>query len=1157
MGGTFLIPNDEATPFGRRYILHNPLGAGSMGAVYRTTDRLTGQQVALKRVLTNAEDLQFSGSVDRNESRKALIEEFKTLSSLRHPHIITVRDYGFDIEGYPFFTMDLLETPRTILGAGWSHPLAIQVSLLVQVLQAIGYLHRHGILHRDLKPGNVLVTRDQQVRVVDFGLAAPREKAEGAAGTLAYMAPEILNGDPITTATDLWAVGVMAYQLMVGTHPFDTSSNVTLLYDIINREPNFAVLNDVFADDAAHSAADKNPRPAKTMWETRVQPPMPGTIQLTQLPEVPIEKTPVDEGTGEGLDDLKEIVDLPTDAQHADHFKTTILQGLPPPPKRDKAASDGKKLSTMEFQQVTITSALANVLAKLLHKEGAQRYQDAFTVIRDLCASVGLPIEIETAATRESFLQSAPFLGRDTEIKQLSEALDDAAAGHGSAWLVAGESGVGKSRLLMELRTQALVKGIQVVRGQQVVTGGALFQVWRTVLRWTALLTDLTELEAGILMPFVPDIALILGRPVEPAPELDPAGTQQRLLATIVGIFRRQSAPLLLILEDMQWAGDESLAVLQQVMQVIDILPMMVVATYRADERPDLASRLPDMHLLELGRFPAEDITRLAVAILGEVGKHENIVQLLKRETEGNAFFLVEVIRALAEEAGQLGNIRPDHLPTTIVAGGIEQIIRRRVEKVPEWARGLLKMAAVAGRRIHPDVLHVAEPTVDIDRWLLVCAEASVIEVQDERWQFSHDKVREWLVKNLTPEEQPELHRKIAVAMEQVYSDPSQHAASLANHWHGAGDPRKEREYVIIAGEKALAVSNFLQARDYFKRALTLNEMMTDSENLRMQSALNIRLGQVHWGLSEFAEAREQFNYALEMAQVFNHRRGIMDALRHLSNVELDEGNYTSARQHLYASLTLALELQDLAALAHIYNVLGEAARIEGEVDEARQHYETSLRHGTAANDQAAISRATNNLGFLALKVEDYAEARRQFEASLTIDRILGDRKSVGRGLNNLAYVLDELGEYPEAKQTMLEGLAVAQDVGDRAGASILLDNLGAVSTNLGEFKDAARYLREAFKLATAINYVPIVLDVPVETARLLLTLGQDLHEAVELLGMAINHPASIEDIRYQVEPLLEDLRPLLPTEDVDTIVAQADASQLAGLLNRVLLDLG
>ncbi len=1147
MGGTFLIPNDEATPFGRRYILHNPLGAGSMGAVYRTTDRLTGQQVALKRVLTNAEDLQFSGSVDRNESRKALIEEFKTLSSLRHPHIITVRDYGFDAEGYPFFTMDLLETPKTILGAGWSHPLAVQVTLLVQILQAIGYLHRHGILHRDLKPGNVLVTRDQQVRVVDFGLAVPRDKADGAAGTLAYMAPEVLNGDPITTATDLWAVGVMAYQLMVGSHPFDTSTNVTLLYDIINREPNLAVLNDLFADDVANTASKDAPRPAAAaMLESLVE--LPGTIRLTA-----IEATPADEGTGP---DIHEVVDLPTDGHPGDQLKTTILKGLPPPPKRDKPAPDGKKLSTMEFQQVTITSALANVLAKLLHKDGSQRYQDAFTVIRDLSASVGLPVEIETAATRESFLQSAPFLGRDVEFKQLTEALDDAAAGNGSAWLVAGESGVGKSRLLNELRTQALVKGIQVVRGQQVVTGGALFQVWRTVLRWLALLTDLTDLEAGILMPFVPDIALIMGRPIESAPELDPAGTQQRLLATIAGIFRRQSAPMLLILEDMQWAGDESLAVLQQVIQMVDILPMMVVATYRADERPDLASRLSEMHLLELKRFPPQDITRMAVAILGEVGQHEKIVQLLKRETEGNAFFLVEVIRALAEEAGQLDNIRPDHLPTTIVAGGIEQIIRRRFEKVPAWARELLKLAAVAGRRIHPEVLHAVEPTMDIDRWLLACAEASVIEVLDERWQFSHDKVREWLVKNLTADEQPLLHRRIALAMEQIYPDPSQHAASLANHWRNAGEPRKERHYVIIAGEKALAVSNFLAARDYFMRALDLNALMSDSENLRLQSSLNTRLGQVHWGLSEFAEARKQFSFALELARTFDHRRGIMDALRHLSNVELDEGNYADAQQHLQASLKLATDLQDLNALAHIYNLLGEAARVEGELDAAREHYMTSLQYGIKANDQVAISRATNNLGFLALKVEDYVEARRQFEASLAIDRIVGDRKSVGRGLNNLAYVLDELGEYQEAKQTMLEGLAVVQAVGDRSGASILLDNLGAVSTNLGDYQDAARYLREAFKLATDINYVPIILDAPVETARLLLTLGDNLHEAVELLGMAINHPASNEDIRFQAEPLLEELRPLLPTENVDALVAHADANQLAGLLNRVLLDL-
>src|SRR6185295_9934924 len=120
-------------------------------------------------------------------------------------------------------TMELLEGARTILQAGRNQERAAQVSLLVQTLEALAYLHRRGILHRDLKPSNVLVV-DGQVKLLDFGLASVREGAHGKVGTPAYMAPEVLLDKPLGPASDLYAVGVIAYQMFAGRHPYDMSS---------------------------------------------------------------------------------------------------------------------------------------------------------------------------------------------------------------------------------------------------------------------------------------------------------------------------------------------------------------------------------------------------------------------------------------------------------------------------------------------------------------------------------------------------------------------------------------------------------------------------------------------------------------------------------------------------------------------------------------------------------------------------------------------------------------------------------------------------------------------------------------------------------------------------------------------------------------------
>src|SRR5262249_51158423 len=153
-----------------------------------------------------------------------------------HPNIISVLDYGFDSSKQPFFTMDLLESPKTILEAGSGQPVPTQLDLLAQTLQALVYLHRRGIIHRDLKPDNVLVVGNQ-VKVLDLGLAAARElltqDGGGLAGTLAYIAPEILRGGTASQASDLYPVGIIAYQRFAGRHPFRTKIASQLAQDPI------------------------------------------------------------------------------------------------------------------------------------------------------------------------------------------------------------------------------------------------------------------------------------------------------------------------------------------------------------------------------------------------------------------------------------------------------------------------------------------------------------------------------------------------------------------------------------------------------------------------------------------------------------------------------------------------------------------------------------------------------------------------------------------------------------------------------------------------------------------------------------------------------------------------------------------------------------
>ncbi|HLY28295.1 MAG TPA: serine/threonine-protein kinase, partial [Aggregatilineales bacterium] len=211
------------TLINERYLIQNPIGKGGMGIVYRATDRLSGQNIALKQVIDPAADSVLSSTSRSIDKRLALAQEFQLLASLRHPHIISVLDYGFDAQRLPYFTMDLLENPVTVTEYCLDLSTDGKLQALVDILQALKYLHRRGILHRDLKPANILVANGQ-LKVLDFGLAIVHEQHQGdktsTSGTLAYMAPELLTGNSASESSDLYAVGVVAYELFSGRHPF-------------------------------------------------------------------------------------------------------------------------------------------------------------------------------------------------------------------------------------------------------------------------------------------------------------------------------------------------------------------------------------------------------------------------------------------------------------------------------------------------------------------------------------------------------------------------------------------------------------------------------------------------------------------------------------------------------------------------------------------------------------------------------------------------------------------------------------------------------------------------------------------------------------------------------------------------------------------------
>jgi tetratricopeptide (TPR) repeat protein/tRNA A-37 threonylcarbamoyl transferase component Bud32 len=710
-----------------RYQLVATLGQGGMGEVYFAFDRLYQEDVALKRVHRHIPSDTFNTVTD-NVQRIQLANEFRLLASLHHPNIIRVLDYGFDKEDVPFYTMDLILGGKTILEAGAGQSFEEKARLLIQLLQAMQYLHRHHILHRDLKPSNILVIHGV-VKVLDFGLATHKHEDVPSAGTIGYMAPEVLQERHATESSDIFSLGVLAYELFAETALYRQLPMNTMFAHILGVHPDLTIL------------------------------PIPESVQ--------------------------------------------------------------------------------KIIGMALAKKPQDRPESVDQFLHLLNKALGHIKAIATNEIRESFLKSARFVGRQQELKVLFQAQQNAMSMQGSGWLIAGENGVGKSRLVGEIRTQALIDGMTVLTGMARENYAAPYQMWEEVLRALALSVELNNEEISLFNVVVGNLNTLLRREVNPVSLNSLKALLEKMSQAIVNTLKRQTRPILIVLEDLQWASEEGLQLLVYVVNIIADLPVLILATFRDDEFLFPSQSLRKMNLIRLKRFNTADIRELSKAIFGKAD--DEMVAFLKQQTEGNAFFLVEILRSLAERSGDLNNLNIYYLRSSLITEGIQHVADYRLSLVPEDAMPLLKLAAVIGRYLDLDLMRELAPNEDLDLWISDCT-YTVLDIDEGRWRFMHDKVREALLLKIPYEERINLHSRIAILIEQTQPDDIQTAQQLAYHWGGANERVKEAYYSLrVANHNKQEFASSLAQR-YYLQALEAFSTLID-EPVHHQGLIDTLIG--------------------------------------------------------------------------------------------------------------------------------------------------------------------------------------------------------------------------------------------------------------------------------------------------------------------------
>ena len=542
-----------------------------------------------------------------------------------------------------------------------------------------------------------------------------------------------------------------------------------------------------------------------------------------------------------------------------------------------------------------VPRTLEALILRLLAKAPEDRPESTAAVRQALAAITSAkPASGERSVPEEANpldrLAGGVFVGRERELDELHAGLEDTLGGHGRLFMLVGEPGIGKTRTAEELGTYARLRKAQVLWGRCYEGEGApAYWPWIQAIRAYVHDRDpqvlLSEMGSG-----ASDIAQVVSEVRERLPNLPtpPAlGPEQARFRLFDGIttFLRNAArkqPLVLVLDDLHWADKPSLLLLQFLARELRGARLLVVGTYRdVDVRRQhpLAQTLGELMREQISQrillrgLTEHDVARFIEMTAG-LKPPAALVDAVYRETEGNPFFVNEVVRLLVTD-GRLEQPEKVKSWSVSIPQGVREVVGRRLDHLSAECNRVLTVAAVIGREFGVDALERVTG-LSADRLLEILDEAVVIRVVVElprmigRYAFAHALIRETLYEELGTTRRVRLHRQVGDVLEALYGEhPDSHLTELAYHFFEAaqgGDVQKAIDYAVRAGNRAAMLMAHEEAARHYEVALQAVELMPHPDEAR-HCELLLALAEALWRAGEYDQAKETSLRAADLAR--------------------------------------------------------------------------------------------------------------------------------------------------------------------------------------------------------------------------------------------------------------------------------------------------
>ena len=672
----------------------------------------------------------------------------------------------------------------------------------------------------------------------------------------------------------------------------------------------------------------------------------------------------------------------------------------------------------------------------------------------------------------QSLGDRTPFVGREVERSVLRRLLERVLTGRGEVAMIGGVLGVGKTRIAAEFAAEASARGFLTLVGSCYDRENSLpFSPFVEILESAmaqstsrdAFRTSLGN-DAAEMARLMPQLRRLF--PEIPAPlELSPEQSRRILFNAVLELLGRMAVtgPILLLFEDLHWADEGTLSLLNHIARSISKIPVLMLGTFRDNEidpAGPFAQTLDELvriHMLE--RITLDGLTQSAVAemirALSEKEPPHDVVSLIYSGTDGNPLFVEELFRHLIERGKLMdahGEFRRDlNLSEGDVPQSLRLIIGRRLARLSDEARKILGPAAVLGRSFTFELLE-ASTRIDADSLLDYVEEVekagliySTLGYPEASFQFSHELIRNAVLSDLSAPRRQRLHLNVVNGIERVHADALEDQAEhLAHHLWQAGraaDPDKTVQFLALAAQQALKQSAYEDALSYFQKALQLLNVLPYSQE-RARRELEI---QIDYGLALLAikgwyapEMGSAYRRAHELCQSLGEDLRLFPVLSGLWSYHLVRGEHTMAIGYTDEMNRLATRMQNDGMLIQADWASGCSRFFKGQFSEAHASLERGRglydrrRHRALAfqfgQDPCVSCDCFDAMTLWILGYPDQAEKKAQ--EAINLARELGHPFSLTWCLSMIGMYYSMRHDYAAAERVIVEGLTLTKEYG-------------------------------------------------------------------------------------------------------------------------------